>query len=128
MTVPIPVCTLPWLEMTLFAKSVSLYPDTSALVDKLDAAGAKGTFFFTGTLYGERDIQVEYKPVVELKARVHLQPESCREESIRQWPSGFFAHMASYKHPSYAHILILTICSSQDACKSCQSWHLSDSV
>jgi hypothetical protein len=27
-------------------------PDTSTLVDKLDAAGAKGTFFFTGTLYG----------------------------------------------------------------------------
>ncbi|KAK6189360.1 short-chain alcohol dehydrogenase, partial [Pestalotiopsis sp. IQ-011] len=25
---------------------------TSALVDKLDAAGAEGTFFFTGTLYG----------------------------------------------------------------------------
>ncbi|KAF3011938.1 hypothetical protein E8E14_010883 [Neopestalotiopsis sp. 37M] len=28
------------------------YTYTSALVDKLDAAGAKGTFFFTGTLYG----------------------------------------------------------------------------
>lgn len=27
--------------------------DTSALVDRLDAAGAKATFFFTGTLYGE---------------------------------------------------------------------------
>lgn len=26
--------------------------DTSSLIDKLDAAGAKGTFFFTGTLYG----------------------------------------------------------------------------
>ncbi|KAF7518179.1 hypothetical protein G7054_g13545 [Neopestalotiopsis clavispora] len=46
------------------------YTYTSALVDKLDAAGAKGTFFFTGTLYGEQDIQVEYKPVVELKARI----------------------------------------------------------
>ncbi|KAH6638590.1 polysaccharide deacetylase [Truncatella angustata] len=28
------------------------YTYTSSLIDKLDAAGAKGTFFFTGTLYG----------------------------------------------------------------------------
>jgi peptidoglycan/xylan/chitin deacetylase (PgdA/CDA1 family) len=31
------------------------YQYTSALVDTLDKAGAKGTFFWTGTLYGESE-------------------------------------------------------------------------
>jgi len=29
---------------------------TQKLVDTLNAAGAKGTFFFTGTLYGKRNV------------------------------------------------------------------------
>ncbi len=32
------------------------YQYTQKLVDTLNAAGAKGTFFFTGTLYGEENV------------------------------------------------------------------------
>lgn len=37
------------------------YQYTQSLVNTLNAAGAKGTFFFTGTLYGELDSKEEKK-------------------------------------------------------------------
>lgn len=51
------------------------YQYTSSLVDTLDKAGVKGTFFYTGTLYG-MEIVHYYIRTQANRTRLHLQPES----------------------------------------------------
>lgn len=64
------------------------YQYTQKLVDTLNAGGAKGTFFVTGTLYGQTTMYLLRMTVTysQIIYRLHLQPEDGAHERLQRGP------------------------------------------
>ncbi|RYP57980.1 hypothetical protein DL770_010530 [Monosporascus sp. CRB-9-2] len=88
-------CTKPGVLALAFDDGPYQY--TQKLVDTLNAAGAKGTFFFTGTLYGQK-VQVVTHPHVGNLGASQLQTELTRLEDAYV---NIFGKKPAYLRPPY---------------------------
>lgn len=61
------------------------YQYTQKLIDTLDAGGAKGTFFVTGTLYGRHiNYQTQKATQLTISHRLHLRPTRRRPQRLQR--------------------------------------------
>lgn len=85
------------------------YQYTQSLVNKLNQAGAKGTFFFTGTLYGTDIFSLDKGYLLALRLltalhRVHLQPGGGSQVCVRRRTPSGLAHLDA--RPRGLHVII----------------------
>lgn len=78
------------------------YQYTQSLVNTLNAAGAKGTFFFTGTLYGEINLNTSTGScsilTIDAYLRLHLQSSRSSQGCLCGRASGRISYLDARSH------------------------------